>query len=78
MVRIGLHTAEAIRHDGDYSGSGVHIAARVGAIGGGEEIVVSAAALKAAGKIPYPVADTRSVDLKGVSAPVEVSNLDWH
>ena len=35
-VRIGLHTAEANRRGADYSGKGVHVAARVAALAGGK------------------------------------------
>ena len=34
-VRIGLHTADANRLGGDYSGNGVHVAARVAALATG-------------------------------------------
>ena len=34
LVRIGLHTAEATSQAGDFSGRGVHIAARIGAAAG--------------------------------------------
>ena len=78
LVRIGLHTAEANRHDGDYSGAGVHAAARIGAIAEGEEVVISAEALASAGKLPYPVSDQRSVSLKGITDPIEVHTIDWH
>ena len=42
-VRIGLHAATATRKGTNYSGRGVHIAARVGAAAEREEILVSAA-----------------------------------
>ena len=41
-VRIGLHTAEANRRGSDYSGKGVHVAARVAALAGGGEILATA------------------------------------
>ena len=40
-VRIGLHTAEATRKGRNYTGQGVHVAARVGAAAGKDEILVS-------------------------------------
>ncbi len=40
-VRIGLHTAEANQRAADYSGVGVHLAARVAALAGGGEIVAT-------------------------------------
>ncbi|MGH3650300.1 MAG: adenylate/guanylate cyclase domain-containing protein, partial [Acidimicrobiia bacterium] len=76
-VRIGIHLAEATKQRDDYAGVGVHVAARVGDLGGGEEIVVSEPLLSAAGAIPYPVSEPREVELKGVSEPVMVYNVDW-
>jgi class 3 adenylate cyclase len=76
-VRVGIHLAEATRQRGDYTGAGVHVAARVGDLGGGEEIVVSAPFLSAAGAVPYPVSEPREVELKGVSEPLMVYNIDW-
>jgi len=76
-VRIGLHIAEATRNRDDYSGVGVHVAARIGDLGGGEEIVVSSPLLKASGPIPYATSDRREVELKGVTEPVVVYKIDW-
>lgn len=76
MVRIGLHTAEANQVGSDYSGVGVHIAARVSALAGGEEILVSADTLAQAG--PVDRGESRHVPLKGVSQPVEVISINWH
>lgn len=76
-VRIGIHFAEASREQGDYSGRGVHEAARIGSEAGREEILVSQALLDAAGRIPYPVSESREASLKGISEPVEVSQIDW-
>ena len=77
-IRIGIHFTEATRQRGDYVGQGVHVAARVGDIGAGDEIVVSDAFSRAAGKVPYPLTQVREVELKGVSDPVTVMNVDWH
>jgi class 3 adenylate cyclase len=77
-VRIGIHMAEATRQTGDYSGKGIHVASRVGDLGGGEEIVVSAELLRSAGAIPYPTSEPREVELRGVAEPIVVCNVDWH
>ena len=53
-VRIGLHTAEATVRGSDYSGKGVHVAARVGALAGGGEILATAAVLAEAGQTTPP------------------------
>jgi class 3 adenylate cyclase len=76
-VRIGVHMAEATREGNDYSGQGVHAAARVGALADREEIVISGVALREAGVIRFPVSEPRSVTLKGISEPVEVHTIDW-
>lgn len=77
-VRIGLHTAEATRDRDDYRGQGVHAAARVGALAGREEIVVSGAVLEAAGDVSFPVSDPETVQLKGIPEPMEVHTIDWN
>ncbi len=76
-VRIGIHHAEVTKEGGDYRGQGVHVAARVGAVAGEEEIVISGAALAAVGEIKFPLSEPRMVELKGVLEPVEVSTIDW-
>jgi class 3 adenylate cyclase len=76
-VRIGLHTAEATPQGRDFAGGGVHLAARVGAIGEREEIVASTDTLAAAGTIRYSVSDARTVALKGIKGPVEVRSILW-
>jgi class 3 adenylate cyclase len=76
-VRIGLHSAAATRRGANYSGRGVHVAARVGAAATREEILVSAAVLEDAGAVRYSVSEPRTVTLKGVAQPVEVRAVDW-
>jgi class 3 adenylate cyclase len=76
QVRIGVHVAEAAQHGDDYLGKGVHEAARIGALAGGEEIVASAATLQAAGR-KFTAKDPRSAPLKGIAEPVEVASVDW-
>jgi class 3 adenylate cyclase len=77
-VRIGMHTAAATRRGRNYTGGGVHVAARIGAIGGREEIFLSTAVLAAAGPIRYGLSEPKPVTLKGVREPVEVQSVDWH
>lgn len=77
QVRIGLHVAEASRtSDDDYRGMGVHESARIGAIGGADEIVASAESLEAC-DLPVEVSEPREVRLKGVAEPVRVVNVLW-
>lgn len=74
-VRIGLHTAEASRRGTDYSGKGVHVAARVAALAGGGEILASAETLAEAGDVP--AAEPRTAPVKGVTAPLSLSAIAW-
>lgn len=76
-VRIGMHVAEATRQGPDYAGQGVHAAARIGALAEREEILASVGAVEAAGIVPFPVSEPRTVDLKGIADPIEVQAIDW-
>lgn len=75
QVRIGLHAAEATKVGANYSGMGVHTAARIGAVGGAGEIVASASSVD--GLDELEVSGRRMVDLKGIAEPVEVVSIDW-
>jgi class 3 adenylate cyclase len=74
-VRIGLHTAEANRRGDDFSGMGVHVAARVAALAGGGEILASAESLAAAGDVA--ASEQREASVKGVTAPIKVASVTW-
>lgn len=74
-VRIGLHSAEANRRGSDYSGKGVHIAARVAALAGGGEILASAETLAEAGGVA--TSQTRTNAVKGVTEPVTFAAIAW-
>jgi class 3 adenylate cyclase len=74
-VRIGLHAAEANRRGDDYSGMGVHVAARVAALAGDGEIVATIETLGEADDIL--TADPREAALKGVTDPVKVASVRW-
>ncbi len=76
-VRIGLHTAEVSRVRANYRGVGVHVAARVSALAGREEVFASGATLEAAGSLPYPVSDRSPATLKGIKEAVEVASIGW-
>jgi class 3 adenylate cyclase len=76
-VRIGMHIAEATRQGGDYSGKGVHAAARVAALADREEIVVSSDLLDAVGTMPFPTSEARTVTLKGITEPMQIHTVDW-
>jgi class 3 adenylate cyclase len=76
-VRIGLHSADATRKGRDYTGQGVHVAARVGAAAAREEILVTNAVLADAGASRLPLSEPRTLTLKGVREPVEARSVEW-
>jgi class 3 adenylate cyclase len=75
QVRIGLHATEATKVGANYSGMGVHTAARIGAVGVAGEIVASASSVDGVDELE--VSDRRMVDLKGIAEPVEVVSIAW-
>jgi class 3 adenylate cyclase len=75
-VRIGVHQAQANRVGLDYAGIGINQAARIGDAAEGGEILVSAPTLEGV-RHAYPESSRRSVELKGISAPVEVVSIAW-
>jgi class 3 adenylate cyclase len=76
-VRIGLHAAEATREGRNFTGRGVHIAARVGAAAAKEEILVTSSVVSEAGPIRFGLSEPRSVTLKGVREQVAVQAVAW-
>jgi class 3 adenylate cyclase len=76
-VRIGLHAAEATRQGRNFTGRGVHIAARVGAAAAREEILVTRDVVGGAGTVRFSLSEPRSVTLKGVREPIEVQSVEW-
>ncbi len=75
-VRIGLHVGSAIAVEDDFSGQDVVVAARISALAGAGEILVSAAVADLIG--PHVrIAGRRSTELKGIPAPVEIAVVDW-
>jgi class 3 adenylate cyclase len=75
-VRIGIHSAEANQRGADFSGKGVHVAARIAALAESGEILASADTAAEAGT-SLPTSEPRSVALRGVSDQVEVVSVAW-
>lgn len=73
-VRVGLHTADAIQAGRDYRGKGIHTAARIGGVATANEVVASRETAEAA---RFGFDNPRTLELKGLSAPVEVVTIDW-
>lgn len=74
-IRVGVHTAEATSLGDKYRGKGVHLAARIGALAGGEEIIASRSTVEALSGVR--TGESRSEQLKGIADPVEVVAIDW-
>jgi class 3 adenylate cyclase len=75
-VRIGVHSGKAFHtEDDDYTGQGVHMAARIGALAGGGEILVSTESLDGASR--FRLSEPRSETLKGFAEPVELAAIEW-
>ena len=74
-VRIGLHVDEATHVGENYHGKGVHVAARIGALGGAGEIVASEEFAEGLQDVRWT--DARPVALRGVTDPVRVVSADW-
>ena len=78
-VRIGAHTGEAFRTgaDGtDFGGQDVHVAARIGAVAGPAEILVSSETLDGVGTA-FTLSEPREETLRGIARPVELVAVDW-
>ena len=75
QVRVGLHEAEATRAGSDYTGVGVHIAARIGALAGPGEIFASVSSVEDIRDLE--LTDRRPVVLKGIARPVEIVSVGW-
>jgi class 3 adenylate cyclase len=74
-VRIGLHSGGAFHKGDDYAGQGVHMAARIGALAGGGEILISTDSLDGGSR--FRLSEPRSETLKGFDDPVELVTVDW-
>ena len=74
QVRIGIHFASAQQVGRNYRGKGVHEAARIAAAATGSEILVSRETAQGAA---FKTSEPRSVQLKGISEPMEVVSVAW-
>jgi class 3 adenylate cyclase len=73
-VRIGVHAAGATQVGRNFTGKGVHEAARIAALAEGSQIVSSQST--AAGS-RFPASESREVTLRGTSEPIGVVTIDW-
>lgn len=65
-VRIGVHTGDSLRRDGDYYGVAVNKAARIAGIAAGGEIMVSGVTAELSGGHGIRFGPSRTVSLKGL------------
>jgi class 3 adenylate cyclase len=76
-VRVGIHSGEALERGSDYTGRGVNVAARIGALAGAGEILVSAETLDGTNS-PYALSEPRTAELKGFAEAVPIAAVDYH
>ena len=74
QVRIGVHASDATRVGRNFTGKGVHEAARIGALAEGSEIVASASTATGG---RFSISEPRTVTVKGIADPIEVVTVDW-
>lgn len=75
---IGIHAGETVPFDDQFVGSAVNLAARVGAIAGeGELLVTETVRGLVRTSCPYVLLDRGAVSLKGVPEPVRLYAVDW-
>jgi transcription antitermination factor NusG len=73
-VRIGVHASGATQVGQNFSGKGVHEAARIAALADGDQIL-SSSHTAAGGR--FPASELRTVTLRGTSEPMEIVTIDW-
>ena len=74
-VRIGVHFAHAQQVGDNFHGKGVHEAARIAALAEASEILVSR---ETADGTSFKTSEPRTVELRGISKPMEVVTVAWH
>jgi predicted ATPase/DNA-binding SARP family transcriptional activator/class 3 adenylate cyclase len=75
-VRIGIHTTLATSRGGDFTGRGVHEAARLAAGARADEVLVSLRTLESTGG-RFEGCRTRDLELHGFRSPIRVLSVPW-
>src|SRR2546428_2051744 len=77
-VGIGVHAGEPVAQDGDFIGSAVNVAARIGSAAGSGQLLISdvVRGLVRTGAA-FPVRDRGSVSLKVLSEPIHLYEVVW-
>ena len=73
QVRIGVHESDVTQTGGNFTGKGIHEAARIAALAEGGEILAS----KRTAGSDFSVSEPREVTLRGISEPVEIVSVNW-
>ena len=76
VLRAGAHHGSAIARGGDYFGAGVNVAARVADLSAGCQVLATGAIAEAARGLGVGVVDLGWYDLRNVSDPVQVFEID--
>jgi len=77
-VRVGMHTGAAVERDGDFIGAAVNVAARISALAGGDQVILTEATRDAAGAMPdvaLHALGTRA--LRNVGSPLVIFEALW-
>lgn len=73
-VRIGIHASGATQVGRNFTGKGVHEAARIAALADGGQILASVETVTGT---RFTFGEARSVTLRGTTDPIEVAPVDW-
>ena len=77
-VGIGIHAGEPVSQEGDFIGSAVNVAARIGAAAGaGQLLVTDVVRGLVRTDAPFPLQDRGPVLLKGLSEPIHLYEVAW-
>lgn len=74
QVRIGVHAAAATQVGQNFTGKGVHEAARIAGLADGGDILASGDTAAGTG---FTLSDPRTVEIRGISQPIEVVSVAW-
>jgi class 3 adenylate cyclase len=74
QIRIGLHATSALRRGKGFSGKGVHLAARLMAQAGPDDILVSHASLQG---VRVLTSEPQTLSLQGFADPVVAVSVRW-
>lgn len=73
QVRVGVHTTDATKVGRNFTGKGVHEAARIAALAEGGEILASRQTMTPR----FAASEPRQVTLKGIAEPMEIVSVQW-